>query len=431
MNLAVIGISHHSAPVEIRERMWLSETEMRGALGQLHDRIFTECLLLSTCNRTELYGLLPDGRSAEDLALPGLLIDLKNASASVRPEHFRLMTGGTAVRQLFAVASGADSLVLGDIQILNQVKEAFQLARDAGALGPVLNRLLQSALHVGKRVRTETHIVEGAVSVSYAAVELAGKIFADISTKSALLVGAGETGELTLKHLVGKGIGSVRVANRTREKAEALVAALGGSVAEYGNLGEALQEVDIVITSVTSPEYVIGTDLLRNAMRRRSNRPLILIDIGVPRNVDPAIRKLDNIFLYDMDSLKTVVDRNLERRRAELPLVNGIIQEEVSGFFSWLDTLQAGPTIQQLRDAFEQIRREEVEKQIHRFAPGDRELLELVTKRIMNKILHQPMTVLKQGAGEESGQREMLERIATVRALFGIGHHPPEKNDTP
>jgi glutamyl-tRNA reductase len=420
-NLAAVGISHHTAPVEVREKMWLSVGEIREALARLRERSLSECLLISTCNRTELYGLLPDGLSADELDIPRFLIDLKAASGIVHPGHFRLLSGGSAIEHLFTVAAGIDSLVIGDIQILNQVKEAFHLAREAHSLGLVLNRLMQSALHVGKRVRTETRVVEGAVSVSYAAVELAGKIFADLATKSALLVGAGETGELTLKHLIGKGIGTVSVANRTRERAEALVAALGGAVVEFEQLESSLAGADIVITSVASPEPVIGFDLLRRAVRPRSNRPLILIDIGVPRNIDPAVRKLENIFLYDIDSLHTVVDRNMERRRSEIPLVSGIVEEEVRAFLSWVETLKVGPTIQELRDAFEQVRRDEVEKNINRFAVEDRELLDLVTRRIINKILHQPVTALKRGTEGTDTPSDQIQRIATLRALFGIG----------
>jgi len=223
MNLLSIGISHHTASVDIRERMWFTEEETRAALRSLQERLFAECLVVSTCNRTEVYGITL-GAQVDEGALTDLVIDMKGARGAVNRDHFVGRLSGAAVHQLFKVASGVDSMIIGDVQILNQIKEAFALSQEMNAVGPVLHRLMQSTLHVGKRVRTETSIVEGAVSVSYAAVELAGKIFADLSKKSALLVGAGETGELTLKHLVGRGIGSVRIANRTREKAESLVA---------------------------------------------------------------------------------------------------------------------------------------------------------------------------------------------------------------
>lgn len=430
MNLLAVGISHHTAPVEVREKMWLSGEEMRRALGLLKDRFFLECTLVSTCNRTELYGLATSGAPVDATALAQFLIDFKKASGWVHPDHFRTLAAGHAVHHLFKVASGSDSLVIGDIQILGQVKDAFQLSREQQVLGPVMTRLMEAALHAGKRVRSETSISEGAISVSYAAVELASKIFADLSRKSALLIGAGETGELTMKHLLGKGIEHVRIVNRTREKAEALVAALGGTVVDYASLMDVLPAVDIVIASVAAPAYVITPADIQRVMRQRSHNPLILIDIGVPRNVDPASRKIDNVFLYDIDALNSMVDSNLDRRKTELPKVDAILREEVTAFFRWYDALQVGPTIQGLRDSFEAVRQQEVEKNIHRFRTEDRDLLELVTRRIVNKLLHQPMTALKEGAEGGNGEAETIRRIQMVRELFGIGKTERESDES-
>ncbi len=418
MNLLSIGISHATASVEIREKMWMSGEETRLALERLRERFFRECMIVSTCNRTEVYGITPEV-TVDDAELRRFLIGFKDAAEAVTPDHFFGNYAGGAVNHLFKVASGVDSMVVGDIQILNQVKEAFQIAREMDLLGPVMNRLMQATLHVGKRVRSETAICEGAVSVSYAAVELASKIFEDLARRSALMIGAGETGELTVRHLLGKGIGELRIANRTRERAEALVGELGGSVVDYEHLGEALVSADIVITSVSSPTYIVAPADVQKVMKQRSHNPLFLIDIGVPRNIDPAARKIDNVFLYDIDNLSAIVDRNLERRKAELPRVTAIIREEMVEFFRWHDSLQVAPTIQELRDALEGIRREEVEKNINRFAPQDRELLELVTRRIVNKILHQPTTALKEGAGQ-GASGDTLHRITTLRELFGM-----------
>lgn len=427
MNLLSIGISHHTASVDVRERMWLSVDETRDALKVLKERFFSECMLVSTCNRTELYGLTPSVK-VEDRDLKRFLIEYKNANGTVQPEHFVGTFSGGAVNHLFKVAAGIDSMVIGDIQILNQIKESFTVAREMQALGPVMNRLMQSTLHVGKRTRSETSISEGAVSVSYAAVELATKIFANLSEKSALMIGAGETGELAVRHLVGKGVGDLRIANRTREKAEALVASLGGSVVNYDDMLESLKTVDIVITSVNSPSYIVQPEHVHMIMKQRSNNPLFIIDIGVPRNVNPASGKIDNVFLYDIDSLSAIVDMNLEKRKAEIPKVTTIIREEMVDFFHWYNSLEVGPTIHDLRDALESIRSAEVEKNIHRFNPEDRELVELVTKRIVNKILHQPMTTLK--AGAENGARggETMLRIKALRELFGIGSNDRDRN---
>jgi glutamyl-tRNA reductase len=429
MNLLAIGISHHTASVEVRERMWLSDDEARDALAQLKEHFFSECVLVSTCNRTEVYGLLPPEGAFDDRALKKFLIGYKKASPDVQPDHFVSLTAGSAVHQLFRVASGIDSMVIGDIQILSQVKEAFALAKEAGSLGPVTDRLMQIALRVGKRVRTETSICEGAVSVSYAAVELASKIFSDLARKSVLLIGAGETGELTLKHLVAKGIGTVRIANRTREKAEALAAALVGSVVDFNELSAAARGVDIVVSSINTPAHILCADDIQKVMRQRANMPLFIIDIGVPRNVDPAARKIENVFLYDIDSLQTIVDRNLDRRKAEIPKVNAIIREEMVDFFNWHNSLQVGPTIKDLRDVFEAVRSQEVERSLNRFRKEDREMLEMVTKQLVNKLLHTPMTVLRQSAESGSGQVETLRRVQTLRELFGIGVHPKGEGD--
>jgi glutamyl-tRNA reductase len=267
------------------------------------------------------------------------------------------------------------------------------------------------------------------VSVSYAAVELASKIFADLSRKSALLVGAGETGELALKHLIGKGIGRVKIANRTRAKAESLVAELGGEVVDYEAFVQTLPSVDIVVTSVASPTYVLGAEEILRALRQRSHNPLFIIDIGVPRNVDPAAKKVEHLFLYDIDSLSAIVDRNLERRKNEIPRVQDIVQEESLAFLQWYNSLQVGPTIQQLRTAVEQIRSEEVNKNINRFRAEDRELVELLTRRIINKILHHPTTALKKGTENGQGDRQTLERIATLRELFGIAESRSESDE--
>ena len=428
MNLLSVGISHHTAAVDIRERMWLSADETRDALARLREKYLSECVLVSTCNRTELYGL-----TAGPLELNGelkrFLIDFKQAGALVKEDHFVGASAGHVVHHLFKVASGIDSLVVGDIQILSQVKEAFALAKEMGTMGPVMSRLMQSALHVGKRVRAETGIGEGAVSVSYAAVELASKIFADLSKKSLLLIGAGDTGELTLTHLVSKGVTNLHIANRTREKAEALAASHGGRVIDYQDIVEGLRTVDIVITSVVSPAYVVRPDDVQKVMKQRSNNPLFIIDIGVPRNVDPAAKKIENVFLYDIDNLTAVVDRNLARRLAERPKVTRIIREEFISFFRWYNALQVGPTIQDLHDSFEAIRKEEVEKHANRFKHEDRELLDLVTRRILNKILHGPVTNLKQASEHDPGQKETLLRIQALRELFGLAKGKRDERD--
>jgi glutamyl-tRNA reductase len=311
-------------------------------------------------------------------------------------------------------------MVVGDIQIQGQVKDAYALATAAHATGLITHRLFESALHTGKRVRTETELCEGAVSISYAAVELASKIFDDLGKKKALLIGAGETGELTAKHLVGRGIGRLTVTNRTRSKAEEIVSQLGGTAVDFNDFQDTLRNTDIVISNISAPDFVIHETELRRVMRERSNDPLFIIDIGLPRNIDPTSRKIENVFLYDIDTLNQMVDTNLTKRKTELPKVNRIIFEELTSFHEWFNSLEVNPTIQQLREMIEAIRSDEVQRYINRFTESDRELVDMLTKRIVNKILHTPVINLKKGNG--AADEETMKKISTLRHLFGLEH---------
>lgn len=417
MDLLSVGISHKQAPIEVREKLWLSGEELRVALKELTHRTYKECVIISTCNRTEAYVISPSSGPNAD-SLRDFLVDFKDARSIARPEHFYSLISSGVANHLFEVASGIDSMVIGDVQILGQVKEAFNLAKEVGTNGFYTNKLFQTALHVGKRSRAETEISEGAVSVSYAAVELASKIFAHLDRKTALLIGAGKTGELTAKHLVSKGVKDVIVANRTQSKAEELVQKFGGTIVEFENLRGQLCHVDIVISSISSPNYVLTVQDIQHVMRERENRPLFIIDIGVPRNVDPLVNKIGNVFLHDIDALQRIVDQNLEKRGREAAKARRIVEEELVEFTHWYSTLSVNPTIQELRELFEEIRRQEVEKHGNRFTERDRELMDLVTKRILNKILHIPTMNVKNGENEST--EEMLTKIRTIRKLFGL-----------
>ena len=428
MNLALIGINHRTAVLDVREKLWLSDDELRPAVARLRDQFFTECFIVSTCNRTELYGIIDQQRihDSVDHLIEGAVdffVRLKSTPEIVKPEHLYRSFGCRAAAHLFKVAGGIDSMVIGDIQILSQIKGHFTLAAEQGTVGTFLNRLAQTALRVGKRSRTETSICEGAVSVSYAAVELANKIFSNLSEKHVLLVGAGETGELAAKNLVGRGVASLTVSNRTRSRAEELVKHLGGSVVEYEHIEQAVQTADVVLTSVSSPEYILVPDQLRKAMKARSNAPLLIIDNGVPRNVHPDVNKLENVFLHDVDSLSRIVDQNLARRKSEVAAVNAIVLEELLGMKEWFSSLQVSPTIADLREYFESVRSEEVKKNINRFSQQDRELVDLVTKRIINKLLHIPTTNLKNGNGESVEEKH--KKIHIIRGLFGLQKDQP------
>ncbi len=426
MNIHCLGINHRTAPIEVREKLWFSDAELPGVLASLKEGRMAECALVSTCNRTELYYVPAPGVTNGSPLWPTLAAK-KNAAEAFRDEHFYSYSGMDAVRQLYRVVSGIDSMVLGDVQIINQVKEAFACAQANHCTGILLNRLYNTALHVGKRSRSETEIGEGAVSVSYAAAELASKIFEDLSRRTAMLIGAGETGKLTAKHLKGRNLGKMIFANRTRAHAEHLAEILGGVVVDFERFALELQGVDILISSVNSNTHVLTAPALRQAMKSRGNSPLFIIDIGVPRNIDPAANTIDNVFLHDIDGLNQIIDGNLSHRRAQTPKVERIINEEAAVFEQWHASLDVSPTIVELREAFEAIRSEEVGKHSHHFDPVTSEAVDMLTKRIINKILHAPMSNLKNGTGEHASD-DTRTKVYFIRHLFGLDKRTHHEN---
>jgi glutamyl-tRNA reductase len=418
MNLICIGINHRTAPIEIREKMWFSNDEVRTFLPSMKEKHAKECVLLSTCNRTELYYIPRENVETGSNEIVGFLSGFKVKDNSVSDGHFYIINALNAVKHLFKVTAAVDSMVLGDVQILNQVKEAYTMAFERSTTGIILNRLFNNALHLGKRVRTETEIGEGAISISYAAAELASKIFEDLSKRTALLIGAGETGELTAKHLSGKNLGKLLIANRTKERAETLASQLGGISVNFDSLLETIKDVDIVISSVNTSDYLIKAKDLQKTVRTRGSRPLFIIDIGVPRNIDPGANSIDNVFLHDIDGLNHIIDRNLANREAQVPKVHQIVLEELEAFNQWYKSLEVAPTIEQLREQFETIRHEEVEKYRNKFSPEKQEELEILTRRIVNKILHTPMVNLRSEALTEEDQ--IQHKIHILRYLFGL-----------
>ncbi len=427
MNLVCVGISHHTAPLETRERLWFSDQEVRTALPRAIQTLGTEAVLYSTCNRTELYALAIDPAAAVE-PMKQFLLAQKGVAGTVPPEQLFVHTGSDAVDHLFRVASGIDSMVLGDVQILAQVRVGYQTAVEQGTAGLFMNRLFQLASRVGKRARTETTIGEGAVSVSYAAVELAERIFDGLRAKTALVIGAGETAELTAKHLQGREIGKLIVTNRTFEKANALAQNVGGTAVPFDQWMEHLPAVDIVISSVEVSRYVLmAADVARLQKIRRTDGPLFLIDIGVPRNLDPEIRSLENVFLYDLDTLNQMVAENLQKRGEQIPKVESIIGEVLKELVEWYGSLEVNPTIGALTEMMERIRSEELARHINRFEQKDRELAELVTKRIVNKILHSPIVNLRNGHSRPVAER--LQRMHAIRELFGLSHGTRNDDD--
>ncbi len=422
MNLLAIGTNHRTAPIGIRERLYFTERELSAAYDGLLNRCgFKEAVIISTCNRTEIY-TVSDPFAMRYGDLLEFIFDYKDARSFAKPEHFYRYFASGASDHLFRVAAGIDSMIIGDIQILAQIKESYYYAEQRKATGFLTNRIFHTSFRVGKRARSETDIGEGAVSVSYAAVELASKIFADLSKKRALLIGAGETGELTAKHLKSKGIGELVITNRTRARSEELVAKLGGTVVDFDKFGEELVKTDIVISSIDAPEPIIKAEAVHEALKKRGKEPIFMIDIGVPRNIDPACNKFDNVFLHDIDALHHIVDKNLEKRTGEIPKIDSIIRDELFGLFTWYNSLKLNPTINDLRQMFEFIRQAEVEKHQNKFREEDRELLDIVTKRIINKLLHTPMTALRSSNGDP--EEDTLTHISSIRKLFGLERTP-------
>lgn len=417
MNLFAISINHRTAPVELREAVYLKEDEILPFINFAKENQLKEGLVLSTCNRTEIF-CIPGSDELSHQKLQSLLLNFKPAQ-NITEENFQKYFSRDAIKHLFNVATGIDSLLIGDNQVFKQVKDSFQIAEESNFAGYIMHRIFDSAIRAGKRAISETAISEGAVTVSYAAVQLTEKIYSNLSKKSALVIGAGETGEIAAKHLSEKGIGSLAVTNRTREKAEKLSQKLNAKVIPFEEFRESIYKYDIIISATSSPEIIVRKDDIGNALKKRNNNPMILMDIAIPRDIDPKTKNFDYVFYHDLDSLNIIVEQNLAKRKAEIPKVEKIIEEELDNFWEWYNSLQAAPTIKDLRDLFEEIRSEEVEKNKNKFAAEDQEKLEIVTKRIINKILHQPTVELRK-SGESSASDEAVTKIGIIRDLFGI-----------
>jgi glutamyl-tRNA reductase len=419
MRIVLIGMNHKTAPVEIRERLQLDCGDGGPALAELLGiPEVREVLVLSTCNRVEVLARVADGEAAVE-RLKEFIFRQGNLDAAELSRCLYVHRDREAVRHLFRVAASLDSLVMGEPQILGQVKEAYRRAVDRHATGVLLNRLVHHALRTAKRVRTETGIAGNAVSVSYAAVELAKKIFGNLHGKTILLVGAGEMSELAARHLLRQGVGRILIANRTYARAEELAEAFRGTPVAFDRLPEILTEVDIVIASTGAPGYVVTAEMVAAALRRRRNRLLFLIDIAVPRDIDPAAGEIENVYLYNIDHLQDVVDANRETRLAEAGKAEGIVAAEVAVFEAWLNALAVVPTIVALRGKMEGIVRGELERSAHwlgGLSAEEQSRIEGLAAAVVNKILHDPIAGLK----EESIEKDELPYVAAVRRLFKL-----------
>ena len=418
MQLIVLGLNHKTAPVDVRERFSISRESIRKGLLNLNEyESLNEAVVLSTCNRSELYAVVEDAQ--EDTGtLRQFLFDLTGNEEDI-DEYLYCYEDEECIRHLFNVASSLDSLVLGEGQILSQVKQAYALARDANATSTILNTLFHRAIATGKRVRTETRIAYSAVSVSYAAVELARDIFGDLSNSNVLIFGAGKMAELTAQHLNSRGVKKIYVANRHKDKAQALAEYFGGEAVAFDRAFKEATDIDIVVTSTGAPHYVVKPWETQQLMTKRHGRPLVFIDIAVPRDVDPEVEEIKGVKLYNIDALEAVVDEHVEKRRHEARRAKKIVEEEIASLEDKFQYLSCRPLMALLSERCERIRCREVKRAASKLPDITKEeerAIEHMSTMIVRKILRTPMMKINASAGTEQEQFY----IEAMRSLFKL-----------
>jgi glutamyl-tRNA reductase len=420
MKLLLTGLNHRTAPVEVRERLAFEEKALPEALDQLKRRPgLLEGMILSTCNRVEV-AVTADEQADAGSAVEDFLAEARSVERGWVSPYLYRYDGSDAIRHVFRVASSLDSMIVGEPQILGQLKSAYALAKERGAISGFLDLLMTRAFNVAKRVRSETEIGESAVSVSYAAVELARDIFGSLQGTRVLVVGAGKMAESAARHLRRAGVAEILVTNRTRERAEALAAEVGGRVIDYEGFHATLPEVDILLASSGATEYIVTRDEMRTALGKRRNRPVFLIDIAVPRNIEPSVNELESVFLYDIDDLEKVVDTNLRGRVEVAQQAEEIIREEVDRMVLRMKTREVAPTIVNLQEQLDLWVKGEIERQrskLGRLTPEQEEALEAIKRGIVNKIAHGPITELRRQAADPAG----LHALTMIRKLFRLG----------
>ncbi|QKS71882.1 glutamyl-tRNA reductase [Paenalkalicoccus suaedae] len=419
MHILVTSLNYKTTPVEIRENFAFKESELAEALAELRgSKSILECVLISTCNRTELYVVADQvhtGRYYTKLFLENWFGVPKEDFS----HHLHVREDEHAIEHLFRVACGLDSMVLGETQILGQVRDSFQLAQAQQTTGTIFNELFKQAITLAKRAHSETAIGENAVSVSYAAVELGKKIFGDFADKKVLVMGAGKMSELTAKNLTSNGIADITVMNRTKERAEELAAKFSGQAQGMDKLHDSLIEADIMISSTGSSDYILRKEDVKQLIKKRKGRPLFLVDIAVPRDLDPALAELDNIYLYDIDDLQGIVAANLEERKQEAEKIELMIEEDLVSFSHWLDTLGVVPAITALRNKATTIQEqtmESLERKLSSLSEREKKVVRKHMKSIINQLLRDPITALKEIPAEENPE----ELLAYMTKVFGI-----------
>lgn len=418
-NLILVGVNHKTTPVEIRERLAFTPAKIEDSVGRLVSfKEIDEHIILSTCNRVEIYARVR--KHDEGIAfLKKFLCDFHGISSSELGQYFYSMQDDEAVEHLFRVSSSLDSMVLGEAQILGQVKDAYGLAKTMRTTGLVLNQLFEKAFNVAKKVREETGIAERGVSISSAAVELARKIFEDLENHTVMLVGTGEMAELAAKHLISYGVKTVYVASRTYERAASLAKTLNGSALDFLAFKDELYRADIVITSTAAPNFIITREMVERAIHIRKNKPIFFIDIAVPRDIEPEVNDLENVYLYDIDDLQGVVAANMKEREKEAEAAMDLIRGEVEKFNNWVVSLDAVPTIVELRNRAETIRRQEIEKSLKKMphlSDEDINAIHKMSTSMINKIMHKPTINLKKKTQSHEGHIY----LKAIRHLFHL-----------
>jgi glutamyl-tRNA reductase len=420
MSIVLVGINHKTAPVEVRELLAFSDQACTEGLPRLVDgEVVREGLIVSTCNRVEILSAITteqidNGRQR----LADFLDTTRSLPAGFLTNHFYSHIDEDAVRHIFRVASSLDSMVVGEPQVLGQVRHAYSLAVEAGTAGRVLNRLVHHTFHVAKRVRSETGIASSAVSISYMAVELGKKIFDSLKGRVVMLIGAGEMAELSARHLVNAGATRVLIANRTTEAAERLAQEFDGVAVPFEQLSQSLAEADVVICSTGAPDYVLTEEMMRSAKDQKRNRPTCVIDISVPRNVDPAVGKVPNVFVFDIDDLESVISSNIREREREAERAELIVQSEVMQFQQSLRAMDIGPTIGALRQKLQQVARMEMERQRKRLGSLTAEqeaAIEALLMSTVNKISHPVLNQMRR-----SYELSDSETVQALRDIFGL-----------
>jgi glutamyl-tRNA reductase len=417
--LIALGVSHRTAPIELRERLALTEGRAVGVLGELVESEHVhEAAAISTCNRTELYLFAADAVESETLAL-GVLAREADIRPTALVESLYSLRATEAARHLFRVAAGLDSMILGEAEIQGQVKRSYELALVEGATGPVLNRLFRGALAAGKRARTETAISERGVSIPSVAVELAQRTLGDLAERRVLLVGAGETAELTARALAARGVETVFIANRHHNRAIGLAQRFGGQAVRIDELPAHMQVADIVVSSTNSPHHIVEREELELVMRARDGRPLLIVDLAVPRDVAPGCREIPGVSVHDVDDVQAMAERNASGRAAEGRRAERVVESELGRFEGWIGSLEVVPTIAALRQRAEDLVERvlaENEGRWESLSPADRERVSTLARAIAGRMLHEPTLRLKRGAGEDGSYAQ----VSMLRELFGL-----------